>query len=65
MDLETCGCEFSNIGYHEEKCLLAIGLIKKLEISKERVIEACDFESAAAIRDAIIYIRKARRTPCT
>lgn len=56
----SCTCEFSNIGHHDEKCELAIPLIKRLEAAKERVIVATDFESAQAIRDAIYYIRKIR-----
>lgn len=55
-----CTCEFSNVGHHEEKCELAIPLLKRLEAAKERVIKATDFDSASAIRDAIHYIRKDR-----
>lgn len=57
-----CACEFRNVGHHEDDCALAITLIKRLEAAKERVIAAQDFDSASAIRDALIYIRKVRST---
>lgn len=53
-----CKCEFSNVGHHDPDCLLYIPLIRRLEAAKERVIVACDFDTAAAIRDAIIELRK-------
>lgn len=55
-----CKCEFSNVGHHEEDCALAIPMIRRLEAAKERVIKASDFDSAAVIRDAILFIRKVR-----
>lgn len=55
-----CVCEFANVGHHENACSLKIPLIKRLEAAKERVIAAMDFESAAAIRDAIIALRERR-----
>lgn len=55
-----CKCEFSNVNHHEEDCELAVPLIRRLEAAKERVIKASDFDTAAAIRDAIIHIRKSR-----
>lgn len=56
-----CECEFRNVGDHTDECSLAIRLIKRLEAAKERTIVEMDFESAAAIRDAIFYIRDRRR----
>lgn len=58
-----CSCEFSNVGHHEQDCKLQIVLIKRLEAAKERVIKAADFESAAAVRDAILFIREKRSEP--
>lgn len=55
-----CACEFGNVGNHSADCILAIPLIKRLEVAKERAIARCDFEAAAAIRDAVAYIRKVR-----
>lgn len=58
--METCGCEFSNVGHHEDKCALSIPLIRRLEIAKERAVRLSEFDIAAALRDAIIFVRKAR-----
>lgn len=55
-----CGCEFANVGDHTSNCALAIPLIKRLEAAKEKSIKSMDFEGAAAIRDAIYFIRKVR-----
>ena len=55
-----CACEFSNVGDHAPDCTLAIPLIKRLEAAKEKSIKSMDFEGAAAIRDAIYFIRKVR-----
>lgn len=60
-----CTCEFSNVGHHEDKCELAIPLLKRLEAAKERVIKVLEFDAAAAIRDAITFIRKVRGTETT
>lgn len=57
-----CNCEFRNVGEHGDECSLGIRLIARLEAAKERTIVAQDFESAAAIRDAILHIRKTRST---
>lgn len=57
-----CDCEFRNVGDHSDECSLGIRLIKRLEAAKDRTIVAQDFESAAAIRDAIFHIRKMRNT---
>lgn len=59
----SCGCEFSNVGHHEEGCSLAIPLLKRLEAARERVIKLGEFDAAAALRDAIRFIRKARSDP--
>lgn len=55
-----CSCEFSNVGHHEDKCELAIPLLKRLEAARLRVINLTEFDAAAAIRDAIYFIRKVR-----
>lgn len=55
-----CTCEFSNVGHHEQKCELAIPLLKRLEAARNRVIAVQEFDAAAAIRDAIYFIRKVR-----
>lgn len=66
-----CGCEFSNVGHHDEKCTLGIPLIKRLELAKERAVRLSEFDIAAALRDAIFFVRKARtevspeNDPCT
>jgi len=57
--MASCGCEFSNVGHHEENCSLAIPLLKRLEAAKERVVRLSEFDAAAALRDAILFIRKA------
>lgn len=58
-----CNCEFSNVGHHEEKCPLGIPLIRRLELAKERAVRLSEFDIAAALRDAIIFVRKARTEP--
>lgn len=55
-----CKCEFSNVNHHDPDCALQVPLIKRLERAKERVIAAQDFDSASAIRDAIIVLRRLR-----
>lgn len=56
----ACGCEFSNVGHHEEGCPLMIPLIRRLEIAKERAVRLSEFDIAAALRDAILFVRKTR-----
>jgi len=60
QSMADCSCEFRNVGDHVDGCELEIPLIRKLEKAKDRVIKLDEFDAAAAIRDAIIYIRKAR-----
>lgn len=52
--------QYIEIGNHEDSCSLEIPLIKRLESARQRTVVAQDFESAAAIRDAIRSIRKHR-----
>lgn len=57
----ACGCEFQNV--HEPACKLQIPLLKSLERAKNHLIASSEFESAASVRDAMIFIRKVRSEP--
>lgn len=57
----SCGCEFPNV--HEPGCKLQIPLLNRLEKAKQVMIDSCEFESAATVRDAILFIRKVRSEP--
>lgn len=58
-----CGCEFSGVNYHGDACKLQIPLLARLEKAKQRLIDHMEFDGAAAVRDAMIFIRKARYDP--
>ncbi len=62
-DANVCGCEFSNVDQHDDGCRLFVPLLRKLYYARERAIERQDFEAAAAIRDAMKFIRDRQNVP--